>query len=138
MDVTLEALKRYLVMQLIETSTMKNSTDVMNEINENALNTAKTMKGINSMWNSPFKNQQQQPPNVFNGPNPYAPPPYQQQQPAYSNEDIINFVNEMQQSQTALKNELNDLKAQVFDGMQNLHHSITQSLETMKSQKKGS
>ena len=79
MDFTLEALKRYLVMQLIETSTMKNSTDVMNEINENALNTAKTMKGINSMWNSPFKNQQQQPPNVFNGPNPYAPPPYQQQ-----------------------------------------------------------
>ena len=134
MDFTLEALKRYLVMQLIETSSMQNSKEIMGDINQNALETAKTMKGITDMFGSRQNYQQQ--PNVLNQPNPYYPP--QQYQPGFSQQDeVMNFMNQTRNEITAIKNDMNDLKAQIFDGLQSLNHAITQLTQTF-GQKKGS
>ena len=135
MDFTLEALKRYLVMQLIETSSMQNSKEIMGDINQNALETAKTMKGITEMFGS-RQNYQQQQPNVLNQPNPYYPP--QQYQPGFSQQDeVMNFMNQTRNEITGIKNDMNDLKAQIFDGLQSLNHAITQLTQTF-GQKKGS
>jgi len=134
MDFTLEALKRYLVMQLIETSNMQNSSQLMSEINQNAIETAKTMKGITDMFGS--RNNQPQMPNVLNQQNPYysQPQPY----PGFGQQDeLTNFINSTRGEITSLKNDMNDLKAQIFDGLQSLNHAITQLAQAF-SQKKGS
>jgi len=145
MDFTLEALKRYLVMQLIETSSMQNSKDLMTDINQNAFETAKTMKGINDMFgrnNQPPPPQQQN--NILNQPNPFLPPEQQQgfnqnfqqqpnfQQPNYQQQDeFFRFKNEMSMSITQIKNDMNALKAEIFNGLQGLNHALTQLCHNM-------
>jgi len=143
MDFTLEALKRYLVMQLIETSSMQNSKDLMTDINQNAFETAKTMKGINDM----FGRNNQPPPqqnNILNQPNPFLPPEqqqgfnnyqqpnYQQQQPNHQlQEEFFKFKNDVSMANTQIKNDINALKAEIFNGLQGLNHALTQLCHNM-------
>lgn len=120
-DFITEALKRFVVMQFIESTTMSNSQDFMKELNSSAMNTAETLKGINDMSIFGSRPQQPQQPNVFNQQNPFIQP----QQPQ-ANDDLIQFVNETRQSITDVKNDMNDLKAQIFEGLQNLYQGLNQ------------
>jgi len=75
-------------------------------------------------------------PNVLNQQNPYysQPQPY----PGFGQQDeLTNFINSTRGEITSLKNDMNDLKAQIFDGLQSLNHAITQLAQAF-SQKKGS
>jgi hypothetical protein len=146
MDFTFEALKRYLVMQLIETSSMQNSKELMSDINQNALETAKTMKGINDMFGS--RNNQPPPQNnILNQPNPFLPheqqqgfnqnfqqPNYQQQSPNHQlQEEFFKFKNDVSMANTQIKNDINALKAEIFNGLQGLNHALTQLCHNMSN-----
>ena len=102
----------------------------MNDINANALKTAKTMKDINNMFGS------NQPPqnNPLSGSNPFITPQQQQQ---HSNEELLQFVNETRNNITQVKNEMNDLKAQIFEGLQNLYQGLNQLASKLNQNEKG-
>jgi len=117
----LEALKRYLVIQLIENTSMQSSTNTMSDINKNALQTAETMKGISEMFGSrtapppqqspivdPFGQTQQQ---GFT--NPFEP----QQEPGYSNEQVIALVSDMQK-------QLIEIQKQIFDRLHAIYNAL--------------
>jgi len=118
-----EALKRYLVLQLIESTEMQSSTNTMSDINKNALQTAETMRGISmnlfGMNNPP-------PPPQTPIVDPFAPQPqqgfqnpFQQQQPqqGYSNEQVIALVTDMQKQLIAIQK-------QTFDGLHAIYDAL--------------
>ena len=133
----LEALKRYLVLQLIESTSMQSSTNPMSDINKNALQTAETMKGISEMFGmkttpqpspivDPFNNQQQQGQGFQN---PFEPQQPQQQQ-GYSNEQVIALVTDMQKQLIAIQK-------QTFDGLHAIYDAlkeITLSFQATQTQ----
>ena len=119
----LEALKRYLVLQLIESTSMQSSTNTMSDINKNALQTAETMRGITDMFGmkttpqpspivDPFNIQQQG--QGFQ--NPFEHQQSQQQQ-GYSNEQVIALVTDMQK-------QLIEIQKQTFDGLHAIYNAL--------------
>lgn len=116
----LEALKRYLVIQLIENTSMQSSTNTMSDINKNALQTAETMKGISEMFGSRTAPPQPTTPIVdpFTQPqgfvNPFEP---KQQQQGYSNEQVVQLVSDMQK-------QLIEIQKQTFDGLHAIYNAL--------------
>jgi len=115
-DITLEILKRYLVLSLIESGSMTNSKDLMKEINDNAMQTAKNLKGINDMFGS---RPVAPPPQMANPFNQQHPPVFnqQQQEPAYTNAQIVNMI-------TGMQNQFIDMQNQMFKGLQDLYNTL--------------
>jgi hypothetical protein len=119
-----EALKRYLVLQLIESTSMQSSTNTMSEINKNALQTAETMKGISmNLFGSnstpppqpqtpivdPFAQQQPQQQGFTN--------PFEQRQQGYTNEQVVALVTDMQK-------QLVEIQKQTFDGLHAIYNAL--------------
>lgn len=155
MDFTIEALKRYLVMQLIDSTQVQNSRDFMTEINDNALNTAKTMKEMNDMFGTksqpqppqyqPQSQQQSnyQQPNVFNQPNPLQPnyqhqqpqqpqnygyPQQQQQQPNY--QQLLEMVSSCEKRTLDMQQQITQIQVETFTGLQNIYNTFGKMIET--------
>jgi len=124
-DIPLEILKRYLVLQLLESGSVKNSKELMQEVNANALETAKTLQGINAMFGN--RNTTPPPPPVQNPFN--QPPPMFNQPPAYSNTQIIEMMNGMQK-------QFIDMQNQMFSGLQELYNTLQQLVLTIDNQNK--
>jgi len=133
----LEALKRYLVLQLIESTSMQSSTNTMSDINKNALQTAETMKGISDMFgmktpqpqSSPIQDPFNPQPQGFQNPFEKAPPQQQQHQ-GYSNEQVVQLVADMQQ-------QLIEIQKQTFDGLHAIYNAlkeITLSFQNTQTQ----
>ena len=127
-DIPLEILKRYLVLQLLESGSVKNSKELMQEVNANAFETAKTLKGINDMFGT---RTTPPPPPIFNPqplPNPFNQPqqPAYQQPPAYTNTQVIDMMNTMQQQFIEMQN-------QMFKGLQDLYNGVQSLVLTLEN-----
>lgn len=134
MDFTLEALRRYLVLQFIESTQMKNT---MSEVNQNAIETAKAMKEIQTMFG--MKNQPQSPiQNPFQQQqqtqNPFASTPspdvFSQQQ-NYQMQQYQQAVNMM----TEMQKQFVELQKQIFDGLHGLYNLMTDLVNELKDRK---
>lgn len=142
-DFTLEALKRYVVMQLIESTSMQSSREFMSDVNSNAITTAETIKGINDMFTKPGQSTLQTPPPNYQPPQPppvaspfappFAPPQNsifgQQQapvQPGFSNAQIVEMI-------TKMHTEFSDMQNQMFNGLQELYNTVYQIGATVKN-----
>jgi hypothetical protein len=141
-----EALKRYLVLSLIENEAMANNTKIMSDISQNAIKAAETMKVIDDMfWNkkkeTPVMDNNY--PNINNN-NPYIPqayppqPPQQQQQmqpqqqfsyPAFqaNSREAEERQQRVANYQLLVQNlyaQINNLQTQLFDGVQKIHQQV--------------
>ena len=127
----LEALKRYVLLNLIESTSMGNSSDFMKTINANALETAQTVKEISMFGLKPNPQFVQQQPPVNNPPNPFQNPcpqnPFGQNPPIpeLNNAQIIEFMTNMQ-------NQFIDLQNNVFKGLQELYNSLQSTINALK------
>jgi len=119
--VSLESLKRYLVLELIESSTKQNSKVIMQDTIDNALKVGRAMKEINSMFGlgtTPQQPTQQAgiPNNVFNQ-STQGQQINTEQHVAYTNQETIDVVTTMQKSMIEMQNKM-------FLGMQDVYNML--------------
>lgn len=144
-----EALKRYILLNLIEGEALANNTKIMDDISRNALKAAETMKEIDDMfWN---KKKEFNPVMEAYPPNNYQQPVQQQQQQQQAQQfapqpppvtypvfDASREASERQQRianyQMLVQNlyaQVNTLQSQLFDSVQKIHQQISEISKTL-------
>ena len=134
-----EALKRYILLSLIENEAMANNAKIMNDISQNSIKAAETMRTIDDMfWNKKKENPNPMEtyPNNYNPPvNNYPPQqPQVQQYPPQINYPAFDANREAAERQQRiasyqqlvqnLYSQINSLQTQLFDGVQKIHQQI--------------
>jgi len=118
-DFPIEALKRYTVLAAIHTNNNFDKKEVMENVNKNMLEAAKTIKEIDMLFgrNQPQQPLQYQPPIHQPQYQPPPPPPPPHQPYAYSPDQLLEYVNNLQM-------QINSLKQDLYGGLNELERII--------------
>lgn len=138
-----EALKRYILLNLIEGEALANNSKIMDDISRNAIKAAETMKEIDNMFWSKKKEfnpvMETYPPNNYQQPQQQAQQFAQQPPPvSYPVFDASREASERQQRianyQMLVQNlyaQVNTLQSQLFDSVQKIHQQISEISKTL-------
>ena len=124
----IEALKRALVLDFIETNAVQNTNDTLNDANKRAMETAKTVKGIDMLFNQPtntpivdpISQTQPQQPNIFEQQTQAQQPPQQK----YSYDQIVELINGFQQQLVQMQQQVINQQKENFEGMRSVYEAL--------------
>jgi hypothetical protein len=128
-----EALKRYILLNLIEGEALANNGKIMEDISKNAIKAAETMREIDNMFWSKKKEFHPMENNKESQFNNYYPP---QQQPPFTSYPVFDAAREASERQQRIANhqmlvqnlysQLNALQANLFENVQKIHQQISE------------